>query len=106
ALGDYQPLEVSGSHRDHIVAFARRRGKSAAVGVAGRLIAPFTQGGRSWPKADAIDAAVDVPGYTDEGDADDGHAIHGSALYRPLPSALLKASVVSAARPARKKAIA
>src|SRR5581483_1777827 len=30
-LGSYQPLEVSGPHCDHIVAFARRHGKNAAI---------------------------------------------------------------------------
>src|SRR5260221_1281145 len=29
--GDYQPLEVSGPHRDHVIAFARRRGRAAAI---------------------------------------------------------------------------
>ena len=29
--GDYQPLEVSGPHRDHVIAFARRRGRDAAI---------------------------------------------------------------------------
>src|SRR5262249_15006579 len=28
-LGDYQALEVLGPHRDHVVAFARRRGRDA-----------------------------------------------------------------------------
>src|SRR5664279_1346969 len=28
--GDYRPLPVSGPHRDHIIAFARRRGRDAA----------------------------------------------------------------------------
>src|ERR1700761_4922533 len=31
--GDYQPLEVSGPHRDHIIAFVRRRGRNAAIVV-------------------------------------------------------------------------
>ena len=30
ANGEYQPLEVSGPHRDHVIAFARRRGRDAA----------------------------------------------------------------------------
>src|SRR5665213_2311996 len=31
AHGDYVPLQVSGPHRDHVIAFARRRGRDAAV---------------------------------------------------------------------------
>ena len=29
--GDYQPLEVRGPHRDHVIAFARRHGGDAAI---------------------------------------------------------------------------
>jgi (1->4)-alpha-D-glucan 1-alpha-D-glucosylmutase len=106
ADGDYQPLDVSGPHRDHIIAFARRRSRSAAIVVAGRWFAPFTQGGRSWPKADAFDASINVQGFAIEGDADAGTALRASSLFQPLPVAVLRGNVVSAARPARKKAIA
>jgi (1->4)-alpha-D-glucan 1-alpha-D-glucosylmutase len=104
--GDYQPLEVSGPHRDHIIAFARRRGRNAAIVAAGRWFAPSTQGGRNWPKADAFDASIDVRGFAIDGDADAGTEIRVASLFRPLPAAVLKASVVGATRPARRKAIA
>jgi (1->4)-alpha-D-glucan 1-alpha-D-glucosylmutase len=104
--GDYQPLEVNGPHRDHIVAFARRRGRNAAIVVAARWFAPSTQGGRNWPKADAFDASINVQGFAVENDADSGAALRASSLFQPLPAAVLRASVVSAARPARKKAVA
>jgi (1->4)-alpha-D-glucan 1-alpha-D-glucosylmutase len=104
--GDYQPLEVNGPHRDHIVAFARRRGRNAAIVVAARWFAPSTQGGRNWPKADAFDASINVQGFAVENDADSGAALRASSLFQPLPVAVLRASVVSAARPARKKAVA
>ena len=103
ALGDYQPLEVSGPHRDHIIAFARRRGKSAVIVAAGRWFAPFTQGGRSWPKAEAFDATINVTGFAVEGDADSGTEIRVSSLFQALPAAVLKANVLGAARPARRK---
>jgi (1->4)-alpha-D-glucan 1-alpha-D-glucosylmutase len=106
AYGEYQPLDVSGPHRDHIIAFARRRSRSAAIVVAGRWFAPFTQGGRNWPKADAFDASINVQGFAIEGDADAGTALRASSLFQPLPVAVLKANVVSAARLARKKSIA
>ena len=103
--GDYQPLEVSGPHRDHIVAFARRRGKRAVIVAAGRWFAPFTQGGRIWPKVEAFDATVNLQGFAVEGDAA-GTEIRVSSLFHALPAALLKASVVGGAQPARRKAIA
>ena len=34
--GDYEPLEVSGPQRDHFIAFARRRGREAAITVVTR----------------------------------------------------------------------
>jgi (1->4)-alpha-D-glucan 1-alpha-D-glucosylmutase len=105
-LGDYQPLEVSGPHRDHIIAFARRRGKSAAIVAAGRWFAPFTQAGRIWPKAETFDASINVQGYTVEGDTDAGTEIRASSLFQQLPVAVLRANVVSAARTIRKKAVA
>jgi (1->4)-alpha-D-glucan 1-alpha-D-glucosylmutase len=106
ADGDYQPLEVSGPHRDHIVAFARKRGRNAAIVVAARWFAPFTQSGRIWPTVDAIDAAVNVQGFAVEGDADSGAEIRVASLFEQLPAAVLKASVVGAARPVRRKAVA
>ena len=58
--GDYQPLEVSGPHRDHVIAFARRHGGDAAIVAVAKSFAPMSQGGRAWPRADAFDAALDL----------------------------------------------
>ena len=55
ADGDYQPLEVSGPHRDHVIAFARRRGRDAAIVVVARWFAPFTDGGRHWPAPESFE---------------------------------------------------
>jgi (1->4)-alpha-D-glucan 1-alpha-D-glucosylmutase len=104
--GNYQPLDVGGSHRDHVVAFARCRGRDAAIVVTGRWFSAFTQAGRSWPKADAFDASVDVSGFAVEGDADAGTQIRVSSLFRHLPATVLKARLASAARPARRKVAA
>jgi (1->4)-alpha-D-glucan 1-alpha-D-glucosylmutase len=106
ADGDHQPLEVSGPHSDHIIAFARRRGKNAAIVVAGRWFAPFTQSGRTWPKADVLDASIDVKGFSVEGDTDAGTELRVSSLFQPLPVAVLKASVVSTAGTARGRTMA
>ncbi|WP_233358149.1 hypothetical protein, partial [Vibrio cholerae] len=37
ARGAYHPLEVSGAHARHVIAFARSHGRDAVIVVAGRL---------------------------------------------------------------------
>ena len=97
--GDYQPLEVSGPHRDHIIAFARRRGRSAAISVVAKSFAPFTESGRAWPRAEVFNAALDVRGYLVEGFAEaDPTELRLSDLFRHLPAAVLKARSVGAAK--------
>jgi (1->4)-alpha-D-glucan 1-alpha-D-glucosylmutase len=96
--GDYQPLEVSGPHRDHVIAFARRHGRDAAVVAVAKSCAAFTEGGRTWPRADAFDGAIDLKEYaTEAGESE------LSTLFRHLPVAVLKASVAGASQPARKR---
>ena len=63
AHGDYQPLEVSGPHRDHVIAFARRHGRDAAIVAVAKSCAAFSQGGRNWPRAEDFDGAIDISGY-------------------------------------------
>jgi (1->4)-alpha-D-glucan 1-alpha-D-glucosylmutase len=52
--GDYLPLEVTGSQRNHVCAFARRRGKEWAIIAVPRLLSPlvntgeFPLGSRVW----------------------------------------------------------
>ena len=58
--GDYQPLEVSGPHRDHVIAFARRHGRDAAIIAVAKSFAPLSQGGRAWPRAEGFDGALDL----------------------------------------------
>ncbi|MBR0714807.1 malto-oligosyltrehalose synthase [Bradyrhizobium liaoningense] len=102
ALGDYQPLEVSGPHSDHVIAFARRHGRDAAIIVAGRLFGPLTQGGREWPDAKTLDAAVNVKGYAIDGV--DGHELPTSQAFRDLPAAVLRARTATASKPVRRRA--
>jgi (1->4)-alpha-D-glucan 1-alpha-D-glucosylmutase len=103
--GDYQPLEVSGPHRDHVIAFARRRGRDAAIVVATRWFAPFSDGGRAWPRPESYDAALNVSGYSIEGFADaDASELRLSDILKHLPVAVLKARYHGAAKPARKRA--
>lgn len=45
--GDYQPLEVSGKFKDHIVAFARRFGNTTAIAVAPRFLTTLVEPGEN-----------------------------------------------------------
>jgi (1->4)-alpha-D-glucan 1-alpha-D-glucosylmutase len=60
ASGDYLPLEVHGRDRDHVIAFARRHGRNAAVIAVARRLGQFTDDGRSWPQAQAMEAEIDL----------------------------------------------
>jgi (1->4)-alpha-D-glucan 1-alpha-D-glucosylmutase len=104
--GDYQPLQVTGPHRDHVIAFARRRGRDAAVIAVAKSLAVFSQSGRAWPRAEAFDATLDVSGYSIEGFAEaDATRLRLSDLFRHLPVAVLKARFVGALKPKRKHLI-
>jgi (1->4)-alpha-D-glucan 1-alpha-D-glucosylmutase len=104
AHGDYEPLRVSGPHRDHVIAFARRRGRDAVMIAVAKSLAPFSQGGRVWPRAEAFDAALDVSGYSVEGFAEaDATELRFSELFRHLPAVVLKARFVGAVKPVRKR---
>ncbi|MFB9266393.1 malto-oligosyltrehalose synthase [Bradyrhizobium erythrophlei] len=99
--GDYQPIEVSGPHHDHTIAFARRHGRDAAIVAAAKSFAPFTQGGRAWPRPEAFEGAIDVAGYALPGGET---KIQLSTLFANLPVVVLKARVTSAARRNHKRA--
>jgi len=104
ASGDYQPLDVSGPHRDHVIAFARRRGRDAAIVVVLRSFAPFSEAGRTWPRPESYDAVVDVNGYSAEGFADaDASQLRLSDVLAHLPVVVLKARYHGAAKPAPKR---
>jgi (1->4)-alpha-D-glucan 1-alpha-D-glucosylmutase len=107
ANGGYEPLEVGGPHRDHVIAFARRRGRDAAIVAVAKSFAAFTQGGRSWPKGGDFDATLDIGGYSVQGFSVQGFAeadaaqLRLSDLFRDLPVAVLQARFVGALKPAR-----
>jgi len=102
AHGEYQQLEVSGPHRDHVIAFARRHRHHAIISAAARWFAPLSDGGRAWPRGDAFDGVLHVQGFLLEG-ADDQGTIPLSTLFRRLPVAVLAATRAGATRRARKK---
>ncbi len=98
AHGDYQPLEVIGPHRDHVIAFARRYGGDAAIAAVGKSLAPLTQGGRVWPGAGAYDGAIVTRGYSLDGIS--GNELPLADVFKILPAAITKATV---AGPRRRK---
>jgi (1->4)-alpha-D-glucan 1-alpha-D-glucosylmutase len=98
--GDYQPLEVSGAHRDHIVAFARRHGHAAAITVVAKTLAPLSQAGRIWPRADDFEGTLNLAGFSVQGCAAE---VPLSALFRHLPVAVLNAKVEVATKPRPKR---
>lgn len=99
--GDYQPLEVRGAHADHVIAFARRHGRAAAIVAVGRQFAPFTQAGREWPAPERLDAAIDVTGYTVPGLA--GNDLPLAQAFRDCPASVIEARTANAIRPSRRR---
>jgi (1->4)-alpha-D-glucan 1-alpha-D-glucosylmutase len=102
-FGDYHVLEVSGPHRDHIVAFARRRGKDACIVAVARHFAAFTDGGRDWPRSAAFEGALDLRGFAPEGLPADTDELPLWALFPEIPVAVLKARWVRADKPLPKR---
>jgi (1->4)-alpha-D-glucan 1-alpha-D-glucosylmutase len=101
--GDYQPIEVTGPHQDHIIAFARRRGRDAVITVTTRCLAPLTDAGRHWPRPDGFDARLDLRDYVADGI--DGHSepVPVSALFKHLSAAVLRARFEGAVQRVRKR---
>jgi (1->4)-alpha-D-glucan 1-alpha-D-glucosylmutase len=93
AHGDYQPIAVTGPHSDHVVAFARRRGRDAVIVAVAKSFAPLSQGGQSWPLAATYDGALQVSGYSVQDIGDNAGAIELrlSDVFRHLPVAVFKA---------------
>ena len=105
ASGDYQPLQVSGPHRDHVIAFARRRGRNAAITAVAKSFFASSQGGRVWPRGESYDGVLSLRGYSVEGISGEAGAgeLHLSALFRHLPAAVLKARFEGALKSVRKR---
>jgi (1->4)-alpha-D-glucan 1-alpha-D-glucosylmutase len=105
AHGDYVPLEVSGPHRDHVIAFARRRGRDAAIVAVARSFAAFSQGGRAWLRAEAFEGAVNIEGYAveDIGGKAGATELPFWVLFQQLPAAVLRAKFHGTLKPVRKR---
>jgi (1->4)-alpha-D-glucan 1-alpha-D-glucosylmutase len=57
--GSYEPLAVSGSQADHVIAFARTWKRQQLIVAVARHFVPLTGGGRHWPGG--IDAVIQQP---------------------------------------------
>ena len=68
-----------------------------------KSFAAFSQGGRSWPHAEAFDGALDLKGYSVEGMDKGAKELRLSGLFRQLPVAVLKARFDGPLKPARKR---
>jgi (1->4)-alpha-D-glucan 1-alpha-D-glucosylmutase len=90
-LGDYVPLDVRGPHRDHVIAFARRLRRHAAIVVVTRQLAAFTDGGRQWPRLADFNAVVDIADFKVSGHA--GPELKLGEALSVLPVAVFNASV-------------
>ena len=90
-------LTVTGPHRDHFIAFARRHGRDAAITIVAKSLAPLSQGGRVWPRAEGFEAALNLTGYSIEGIDDQRNAteVPISKLLQLLPVTVLKAKVTA-----------
>jgi (1->4)-alpha-D-glucan 1-alpha-D-glucosylmutase len=103
AGGDYEPLEVTGPHSDHVIAFARRQGRDAAIVAVGRSLAPMSGAGRVWPGADAYQGSVITTGYRVE-DAEETGGASGlplASLFKHMPVAVRRATLTQAPHQAR-----
>lgn len=100
--GEYEPLEVSGLHRDHVIAFVRRRGRHAVITAVTRCHAPLSEQGRAWPRGDAFDGELHIDAYALD-DARGSFRVPLASLFRHLPVAALKATRVGSAKPAAKR---
>jgi (1->4)-alpha-D-glucan 1-alpha-D-glucosylmutase len=104
--GDYHALEISGPHRDHVVAFARRRGKDACIVAVARHFVAFTDGGRDWPRSAAFEGALNLRGFALENTQANKEELPLSALFSEMPVAVLKARWVGTDTPVRKRVAA
>ena len=104
ASGGYEPLEVSGPHRDHVIAFARHRGRHAVITAVARWYAPLSEQGRLWPQGKIFEGELHIDGYSLQGaDNSNTSRVPLASLFKHLPVAALKASYAGPAKLTAKK---
>ena len=111
--GAYLPIEVRGTHRDHVVAFARRHERDAVIVAVGRHMAPLTGNGAHWPRGAEWDATLLTSGLQVISDQVapkrkiPSGEIPVATLFADLPVAILHARQSPAAsRSGRKRVVA
>ncbi|WP_315835045.1 malto-oligosyltrehalose synthase [Bradyrhizobium prioriisuperbiae] len=98
--GSYQPLDVSGPHSDHVVAYARQRRRDTLIVIVCRKFARLTDGGRHWLNVDHVDASIDIADFVVRDVAirealQSGGALPASLALKGFPAAVLPATIQS-----------
>jgi (1->4)-alpha-D-glucan 1-alpha-D-glucosylmutase len=93
--GAYQPVEVSGPHRDHILAFLRSHRRDRVLVVAGRHFARMTEAGSRWPTGWQAELQIDRKLRIGLRDALDSLGMLAdrldiAQLFKTLPVAILR----------------
>jgi (1->4)-alpha-D-glucan 1-alpha-D-glucosylmutase len=93
--GNYEPVEVAGPDRDHVLAFSRSAGSDCVVVAAGRHFAGLTDRGRHWPRsgwqAELRLEALQRHRFRDAlGSAEECRSFEISRLFAALPVAVLR----------------
>jgi (1->4)-alpha-D-glucan 1-alpha-D-glucosylmutase len=71
--------------------------------VVTKTLAPMSQDGRVWPRAEDFDGVVNLDGYVVDGYETE---VPLSQLFQHLPVAVLRGKAEAAAKPKRKRALA
>lgn len=88
--GSYQPLRVEGPLADRVIAFARRHDREAVIVAIACKLAPLTDQGRRWPRADEFAGAVLLDSYQID-DHRDSQKLALAELFATLPVAVRRA---------------
>jgi len=110
--GAYLPVEVRGTHRDRVLAFARRYDRDAVIVAVGRHMAPLTGNGVHWPRGAEWDATLVISGFQVTSDHLEPERklpraeLPVAQLFADLPVAVLRARQSSAAGRAGKRRVA
>jgi len=98
--GGYQPIEVTGPHREHIVAFQRTAGRDRVVVAVARHFAAMTEHGAHWPdrgwQAELMltgrhrDGLRDALGSGRPAESLEAKNLEIAQLFGPLPFAVLR----------------
>src|SRR5262249_26935933 len=91
--GDYRPLAVTGAHAAHVVAYARVYKHKAAIAIALRNFAALTDGGRQWPKFDAIEAQIHLRDSELRVKGVSGDIVEAAAVLHQVPAIVLLGDV-------------